>query len=268
MNPGPYKIQITNPCAEDWNAMKPDDKGRFCDACSKSVIDFSGKSDAEIKAYVLERKGENICGRFQKQQVDRIRIEVDQNILHTSIPFWQKFLVIFLVCFGADFMGVDFCFAQVDTTGVPVIQTENTLVDNVTDTLKTDSAVVGTALADSVFLQTPFIFNPLIGPDYLSGPISIHQVILPVDMPIYSMISGMCVIVDEKSELDEDISLIDTLQADTTTTTATLPLLPGFRKNGNKNRSPKNTTPERPQNYIIADEKKRRRRKKKADGDV
>ena len=34
-------IRIENPCHENWNLMSRNQKGRFCDSCNKTVIDFS-----------------------------------------------------------------------------------------------------------------------------------------------------------------------------------------------------------------------------------
>ena len=34
------KITIPKPCNKDWNSMSPNKKGRFCNSCSKTVIDL------------------------------------------------------------------------------------------------------------------------------------------------------------------------------------------------------------------------------------
>lgn len=99
--------------------MQVDTVGRFCQSCQKSVIDFTSKSDDEIKTFLKDKQGEQLCGRFHAHQVERIRIEIDQNILFSNIPFWQKFLAVVLVCFGQDFLGTDFVFAQTETDSIP-----------------------------------------------------------------------------------------------------------------------------------------------------
>ena len=43
-----YKISIPEPCHEDWNRMTPNEKGRFCDSCEKTIIDFSNYSKTEL----------------------------------------------------------------------------------------------------------------------------------------------------------------------------------------------------------------------------
>lgn len=50
--------------------MRPEEKGRYCAACSKTVVDFSMMSDREIIGY-LSRAGRHVCGRFAPDQLDR-----------------------------------------------------------------------------------------------------------------------------------------------------------------------------------------------------
>jgi hypothetical protein len=63
------KIQIPQPCRENWNAMKPNESGRFCNSCSKTVVDFSKMSDVEVQKY-LQNAAKDVCGYFRHDQVD------------------------------------------------------------------------------------------------------------------------------------------------------------------------------------------------------
>lgn len=72
-----YQLQISSPCAEDWGTMLPEEKGKFCLSCQKSVIDFSGMSDAAI-VRVLEQSTGDICGRLRASQQQR-NIEAKAN---------------------------------------------------------------------------------------------------------------------------------------------------------------------------------------------
>ncbi|WP_129020459.1 carboxypeptidase-like regulatory domain-containing protein [Edaphocola flava] len=50
--------------------MLPEEKGKFCLSCQKSVIDFSSMSDAQI-VRVLEQSSGAICGRMRASQQQR-----------------------------------------------------------------------------------------------------------------------------------------------------------------------------------------------------
>lgn len=65
------KLYIPEPCSEDWESMSPQEKGRFCSACNKCVIDFTQKQPQEIQQIIEEKKEEPICGRFYNHQLER-----------------------------------------------------------------------------------------------------------------------------------------------------------------------------------------------------
>jgi len=65
----PIQLSIPEPCHENWAAMTPVDKGRFCGSCQKNVVDFTRSSDREVLAYLKEN--DNICGRFDNSQLER-----------------------------------------------------------------------------------------------------------------------------------------------------------------------------------------------------
>jgi hypothetical protein len=64
------QISIPTPCHEDWHAMLPEEKGRFCLSCQKTVVDFSMMSDAEILKQIAD-SSKNLCGNFSPDQLDR-----------------------------------------------------------------------------------------------------------------------------------------------------------------------------------------------------
>jgi hypothetical protein len=64
------QLQVPEPCHEDWNKMDPAQKGRFCDSCSKQVVDFTLMTDTEILTHLQKVKG-NTCGRFSNDQLNR-----------------------------------------------------------------------------------------------------------------------------------------------------------------------------------------------------
>ena len=63
-------LHIPEPCHENWDNMTPDQRGRFCMSCQKTVVDFANMSDQEVIQYFNNLKG-NTCGRFQDEQLNR-----------------------------------------------------------------------------------------------------------------------------------------------------------------------------------------------------
>lgn len=165
--------------------MQMDEVGRFCQSCQKSVIDFTSKSDSEIKEFLKDKQGEKLCGRFYIHQVERIRIEIDPKLLISNIPFWQKFLVVFLVCFGQDFLGVDFVFGQTEADSVPA-QTEQ--IDSLTSISPVEADTTLEVSVDSV--QKPILHKK-------DNP----KFILRCPMP---MISGSITFIPEPWLIDQD----------------------------------------------------------------
>jgi len=117
-----YIIQIPEPCHEDWNSMTPDPTGRFCGSCCKSVIDFSNKTDEEIRTILLEKKNEKVCGHFRKTQVGRpLQIRLDLNQLPKNMSSTKTFAIAAFIVFGT------FLFSCTDLRGQKIksIEIEN-----------------------------------------------------------------------------------------------------------------------------------------------
>lgn len=64
-----FILSIPEPCHENWNEMTPQEKGRHCNVCAKTVVDFTRKTDREIAKTVKSER--NLCGRFKKKQLER-----------------------------------------------------------------------------------------------------------------------------------------------------------------------------------------------------
>jgi hypothetical protein len=102
-----HKISIPTPCHEDWSQMTPNELGRHCNACAKTVVDFTNMSDEAVQQYLLSRHGERICGRFSTTQLHRIHIQLPQNIFELSMPWWKRFLVASLIVFSTTLFSCD-----------------------------------------------------------------------------------------------------------------------------------------------------------------
>jgi len=56
-------IRIPKPCHEDWATMTPNEQGRHCNACYKTVVDFSSMTDEEVQYFFIHKKKRGICLR-------------------------------------------------------------------------------------------------------------------------------------------------------------------------------------------------------------
>lgn len=87
------KITIPKPCHENWETMTPEEKGRFCSVCSKTVRDFTISSDQEI-IEAFSDPSMDICGNFNTSQLNR-----DLNYSFINSLF-TKFAVGFILTTG------------------------------------------------------------------------------------------------------------------------------------------------------------------------
>lgn len=95
-----FKVSIPKPCHEDWSKMTPKEKGKFCQSCSKTVVDFTKKSKEEIQQYLSENFGKRVCGHFRREQLDTITLEIPENTFHQTLSFQKLFLLALLFVMG------------------------------------------------------------------------------------------------------------------------------------------------------------------------
>jgi hypothetical protein len=137
-----FQLAINQPCHENWESMSREEKGRFCAACEKIVVDFSALSDRQLAAYFSGKKS-TLCGRFQASQLNR-------NIVIPPKPVpWLRPIV--PLAFSAMTLLLEACSPGSDVTGV-VTFSEN-VIPTASDT-ETDPMIVGnksrTPLADTI----------------------------------------------------------------------------------------------------------------------
>lgn len=64
------QISIPQPCTENWELMTPNQHGRHCALCSKTVVDFTKYTDEELITFFAQQNS-NICGRIKNSQQNR-----------------------------------------------------------------------------------------------------------------------------------------------------------------------------------------------------
>ena len=85
------KLSIAEPCHENWNAMLPEDKGRFCLSCQKTVVDFTAMNDRQVFDYFKNYQG-NTCGQFSTDQLNRELTKPNTSSIGRWKYFWQILL--------------------------------------------------------------------------------------------------------------------------------------------------------------------------------
>ncbi len=93
------KIYIPEPCHENWSAMTPNEQGRFCGSCQKTVVDFTNFSTEDIQNYFTKHYGQKVCGRFKNEQIQQINIQIPTH-LFSYISASRKFALALLIVFG------------------------------------------------------------------------------------------------------------------------------------------------------------------------
>jgi TonB-dependent SusC/RagA subfamily outer membrane receptor len=89
-----YLLHINEPCSQNWDEMIPNDKGRFCNSCQKTVFDFTTASDNKIIQHIEKMKGNIFCAQFEDGQLNRW---MEKTNLQTTNPSFYKFLISFML---------------------------------------------------------------------------------------------------------------------------------------------------------------------------
>ncbi len=71
-------LKLDNPCNEKWENMKPNEKGSYCDLCSKNVVDFTNLNQIEISE-VIKKSGNKICARLTHSQLNSPLLNIDNS---------------------------------------------------------------------------------------------------------------------------------------------------------------------------------------------
>ncbi|MBZ0203766.1 MAG: hypothetical protein K8I03_12180 [Ignavibacteria bacterium] len=108
-----FKIYIPEPCNEDWDKMTPNQQGAFCKVCSKTVVDFSKKTENEVQQFILENMDKRLCGRFRVSQLETMPIPVENKRLKIEIEqpkfSFPGFLIPVLTPFRATALALMLC---------------------------------------------------------------------------------------------------------------------------------------------------------------
>ncbi|THU40643.1 T9SS type A sorting domain-containing protein [Niastella caeni] len=94
--PKSIQLQIPEPCHENWQNMTPQEQGRFCGACQKTVVDFSLMTDQEVMNYFL-KADHNVCGRFANDQLNKELVVTGKKKRFSWAYAWNVILATLLI---------------------------------------------------------------------------------------------------------------------------------------------------------------------------
>lgn len=95
-----FKFEIPKPCHEDWEKMKPNENGRFCDSCTKNVTDFTAMTPIEVQDFIAKNSNARICGRFNTTQLEPLTIKIPSAFLFSQTQYHKMFLLALLITMG------------------------------------------------------------------------------------------------------------------------------------------------------------------------
>ena len=165
-----YKITIPEPCQEDWDKMTPNDQGRFCISCAKTVVDFTAMFPEEVRHFFIQNQNQNICGRMRKSQLDSITIQIPNRALYIQTQYHKIFLLAMFIVMGTTL------FSCTDKNGNKQKIDKIEVVD---DSLEVKSIII----KEPILVKKKTLNNPPIKPQ-IKEIITISTVTGAIEIPI------------------------------------------------------------------------------------
>ncbi|AWI24880.1 hypothetical protein HYN49_02660 [Flavobacterium pallidum] len=116
--------------------MSPEEAGRSCGSCAKTVVDFTEMLPEQVRGYFSNHEHEKICGRFKTSQLNILNINIPQSILLRRRSFRKAMLLAVFVVMGNTLFS---CKNNGNTLG-EVSVVNDTVAKPVGDTLKITKA--------------------------------------------------------------------------------------------------------------------------------
>lgn len=159
-----YSISIPKPCHEDWSKMTPNEKGRFCKSCTKTVVDFTKMSPDAIQDYLHNNKNQRICGHIKQSQLDSINLRIPEAVIHQNQSFHRLFLLALLISMGMTlFSCEDENGQKKKIESIEVVETKTKVKDSIIDEPQKEMIKKD----DSLVIQSPKKIQTIPKPDLL-----------------------------------------------------------------------------------------------------
>lgn len=146
-------LTIPKPCHENWEGMTPEDKGRFCGMCQKTVVDFTEMPPSEIGQFFEEHRGQKICGRFRDDQLAQpkeplLPEALVNRIASSPMGFRQMFVLALLVCMGSTLFSCNKTVGEPADTGIATV--DSTTNGNDSGNTETEKPADATSINETV----------------------------------------------------------------------------------------------------------------------
>ena len=197
------KIYIPEPCHENWATMTPNEQGRFCGSCQKTVVDFTNFTTQDIQNYFAKHYGQKVCGRFKNQHLSAIHIQIP-NTVFSYIPTSRKFALALFIVFGTTL------FSCTDNNGNNTTIEKIEVVDSLTKEIDTlEELVLGKmAVKPPVVVKHPVDFLTTQGEVAYPEPVTMG---VPAENPIMGDTIILEPIIHETIKGEVKTNQIDTL---------------------------------------------------------
>jgi hypothetical protein len=150
-----FAIRINEPCHENWDAMTPNEQGKFCGACAKTVVDFTNYSTDDIIGFFKKDKG-NTCGRFTNTQLQKTYVPTNVYRGYFIKPLAAVMLPLVMLASCNDSMNTTGKAVVADTIPkVSVATAANAVLDTVPHVLQQYSTV------EQLYLEAPHEMEPI-----------------------------------------------------------------------------------------------------------
>jgi len=154
-----FKIAIPKPCHENWQTMTPNEKGRFCGSCSKTVVDFTQMDPSEIQYYLINNK--RVCGHIKQSQLNNINLRIPSEVFQKRMPYRRFFSLVLLVVMGSSIMS---CTGQNGKTqkidSVEIIDSTYRKID--TSFVKKNNTTTSELITEEITIEGEMILGDII----------------------------------------------------------------------------------------------------------
>lgn len=153
-----YTIRIPKPCHEDWQKMTPNQKGKFCDLCKKTVVDFTNKSKLEIQKFLNQNTTIKVCGHFYKEQLATVNIEIPATIFQKKHAYIRMFALALLLTMGTTLLS---CKSDGKIKKIETVEVIDSIIPK-TKVIKKDSVLIRKPISSKSKILKPILTKRLI----------------------------------------------------------------------------------------------------------